>query len=421
MPLTPPLREMSLSAGSGRHGSAGGQRRHKVVPGGPATGGVVQAKLLIRAGQPPAAVASALTAVGLLTTGVLLLLPVLTVPALIIGPPPDRQLQLGLLVSLLLAVVIVGLGVTALTWHGVLERVGRAVGYAIHVVRRAVSPQSVATSLVAQRDRVAMAFEGHWWRAVFASAANRMFDYAALVAALVAFGARARPAEVLLAYVVAQALALIPITPGGLGFVESGLTAFLVLIGISADTALIATLLYRLVSFGSPSRSGRRPGPAGASTAPRAATRRAPRASDPARGVCGQEAEEARRRPEPLPCPGHDDGADQGTDHPAQAQLEPVTGEQADQQPPDQGAEQARGERHRPVDAGRRPAQQHLRAGTDQHAEENDGDDQHASRIGEEASRRRGTPRTAPPGPQQKADRQNQAAIGAVAARSLLL
>ena len=226
-----------------------GNAASKVVPGGPAAGSVVQGKLLIQAGQPPAAVASALTAVGLLTTGVLLLLPILTVPALIIGPPPARQLQLGLLVSVMLAVLIVGLGVTALTWRGVLERVGRAVGYAIHVVRRAVSPQSVATSLVAQRDRVATAFEGHWWRAVFASAANRMFDYAALVAALVAFGAHARPSEVLLAYVVAQALALIPITPGGLGFVESGLTTLLVLIGISADTALIATLMYRLVSF----------------------------------------------------------------------------------------------------------------------------------------------------------------------------
>ncbi|HEX5861684.1 MAG TPA: lysylphosphatidylglycerol synthase transmembrane domain-containing protein [Nocardioides sp.] len=226
-----------------------GNAASKVVPGGPAAGGVVQARLLVRAGQSPAVVASALTAVGLLTTGVLLLLPVLTVPALIIGPPPARQLQLGLLVSVVLAVLIVGLGVTALTWRGVLERVGRAVGYAIHVVRRSVSAQSVAASLVAQRDRVARAFEGRWWRAVFASAANRMFDYAALVAALVALGARARPAEVLLAYVVAQALALIPITPGGLGFVESGLTTLLVLIGISADTALIATLLYRLVSF----------------------------------------------------------------------------------------------------------------------------------------------------------------------------
>ena len=221
----------------------------KVVPGGPATGSVVQGKLLVKVGLRPPAVASALAAIGLLTTGVLLLLPVLTVPALLIGPPPARQLQLGLLVSLALAVVIVGLGVMALTWGRAVEVVGRAVGYVVHVVRRAVTPASVASSLVAQRDRVATAFEGRWRRAVLAAAANRMFDFAALVAALTAFGAHARPSQVLLAYVVAQALALVPITPGGLGFVESGLTAFLVLAGVNADTAVIGTLLYRLVSF----------------------------------------------------------------------------------------------------------------------------------------------------------------------------
>jgi uncharacterized protein (TIRG00374 family) len=76
-----------------------------------------------------------------------------------------------------------------------------------------------------------------------------MFDYAALVAALAAFGVHARPSEVLLAYVVAQALAIVPITPGGLGFVESGLTALLVVIGVPVDVSVIATLLYRLVSF----------------------------------------------------------------------------------------------------------------------------------------------------------------------------
>lgn len=226
-----------------------GNAASRVVPGGPAAGGVVQAKLLIQAGQPPAAVASALTAIGLLTTGVLLLLPILAVPAVLIGPPPAKQLQLGLLVSLILAFVIVGLGVAALTWSTFVVTAGRVAGYAIHPFRSTVTPDSLATTLLAQRDRVAAAFKGHWWRAVFAAAANRMFDYAALVAALAAFGAHARPSEVLLAYVVAQALAMIPITPGGLGFVDAGLAALLVLIGVSADTALIGTLLYRLVSF----------------------------------------------------------------------------------------------------------------------------------------------------------------------------
>ena len=52
-----------------------GTRPARSSPGGPATAGVVQAKVLIDAGEPPAAVASAMTAMGLLTTGVLLLLP----------------------------------------------------------------------------------------------------------------------------------------------------------------------------------------------------------------------------------------------------------------------------------------------------------------------------------------------------------
>ena len=226
-----------------------GSAASKVVPGGAATGGAVQGKLLIQAGQPGAAVASALAGVALITTAVLLLLPVLTIPALLIGPPPEEELRLGLLVSLVVAVVIVGVGVTVLTWPRVLTTTGRLVGHVLHRVRPSITADSMATLLTAQRARVAAAFQGRWWLAVFLAAANRMFDYAALVAALAAFGVHARPSEVLLAYVVAQALAIVPITPGGLGFVESGLTALLVVIGVPVDVSVIATLLYRLVSF----------------------------------------------------------------------------------------------------------------------------------------------------------------------------
>ena len=226
-----------------------GSAASKVVPGGAATGGAVQGKLLIQAGQPGAAVASALAGVALITTAVLLLLPVLTIPALLIGPPPEEELRLGLLVSLVVAVVIVGVGVTVLTWPRVLTTTGRLVGHVLHRVRPSITADSMADLLTAQRARVAAAFQGRWWLAVFLAAANRMFDYAALVAALAAFGVHARPSEVLLAYVVAQALAIVPITPGGLGFVESGLTALLVVIGVPVDVSVIATLLYRLVSF----------------------------------------------------------------------------------------------------------------------------------------------------------------------------
>jgi uncharacterized protein (TIRG00374 family) len=49
---------------------------------------------------------------------------------------------------------------------------------------------------------------------------------------------------------------MIPITPGGLGFVEAGLTTLLVLAGVDADQAVVGTLLYRLVSFWLPIPAG---------------------------------------------------------------------------------------------------------------------------------------------------------------------
>jgi uncharacterized protein (TIRG00374 family) len=221
----------------------------RVLPGGAASAGVVQARLLMQAGEPASAVARALTAVGLLSTAVLLSLPILTVPALLIGPPPARQLQLGLLVSLVLAVVIVALGVAALTWTSCVSFVGRMAGHLLRRARGSMTPEAAAAALVAQRDRVAEVFAERWVRALGAGAANRMLDYAALVAALYAVGVEARPSEVLLAYVVSMALGMVPLTPGGLGFVETGLTAMLVLVGADADQAVLATLVYRLVSF----------------------------------------------------------------------------------------------------------------------------------------------------------------------------
>jgi uncharacterized protein (TIRG00374 family) len=220
-----------------------------VLPGGSATGSVVQASVLVKAGHAPGKVGAALGSVGLLTTGMLLALPILTVPAVIIRPPPARQLQLGLVVSLVVAVVLVLLGLALLHWDSFVGVVAHTAGRAVHVVRRQVPVSSVADKVVAQRDAVAAAFAGRWGLALAAAAGNRMLDYSALVSAVYAVGGRARPSMVLLAYVLSLALALVPITPGGLGFVEAGLTSILVLAGVSSDQAVLATLMYRLFSF----------------------------------------------------------------------------------------------------------------------------------------------------------------------------
>ncbi len=95
-----------------------------------------------------------------------------------------------------------------------------------------------------------------WWEALPYAAGNWLLDYSALLAALAAAGARPRASLVLLAYVVAALLGMVPITPGGLGFVEVGLVATLGLAGVGAAEATLATLAYRLVSFWMPIPAG---------------------------------------------------------------------------------------------------------------------------------------------------------------------
>jgi hypothetical protein len=69
-------------------------------------------------------------------------------------------------------------------------------------------------------------------------------------------GANPHPSLVLLAYTSAELLALVPFTPGGLGFVEAGLAGTLTLAGVPGGDALAATLLYRLVSYWLPLPAG---------------------------------------------------------------------------------------------------------------------------------------------------------------------
>jgi uncharacterized membrane protein YbhN (UPF0104 family) len=109
--------------------------------------------------------------------------------------------------------------------------------------------------LLEARDLVRTTLGRQWWKALLAAAGNTGFDYLTLLAALRAVGAEPRPSLVLLAYAGAEVLALVPVAPGGLGFVEAGLVGTLGLAAVPAD-ALAATLLYRIVAFWLPLPAG---------------------------------------------------------------------------------------------------------------------------------------------------------------------
>jgi hypothetical protein len=95
-----------------------------------------------------------------------------------------------------------------------------------------------------------------WWQAALLTAGRLGFDYGCLLAALCATGASPQPSMVLLAYAAAGIVALLPLTPGGLGIVEASLSGLLVLAGVRAGSAVLAILVYRIASYWLPLLAG---------------------------------------------------------------------------------------------------------------------------------------------------------------------
>jgi uncharacterized protein (TIRG00374 family) len=235
-----------------------GNAASRVIPGGAAAGGALQFQMLTASeGMDAARAATGLTAASLTSTATLFALPVLTVPAMLWGAPVARELRNAALLGISLSVLMVAVGALLLTTDRPLRFIGRAVERILRRIRRwKQAPGDLPARLVRERDLIRDDLGSTWWAALLASAGNWVLDFSALVAALVAVGSRPRPSLVLLAYVVAAVLGMIPITPGGLGFVEAGLTATLVVAGVTATDATIATLAYRLVSYWLPLPAG---------------------------------------------------------------------------------------------------------------------------------------------------------------------
>jgi uncharacterized protein (TIRG00374 family) len=229
----------------------------RVVPGGVAASGAVQYAMLVRAGVPTAAAASGMTASSLLLFGTLLALPLLALPAIIGGVAVDPHLAKAALAGAVLFVLMVGLGAACVISDRPLELLGRAAQATVNRLRPKHEPVSgLPERLLRERDIVLRVLGAEWWEALLLAAGRWVLDYLTLIAALYAVGAHPRPSLVLLAFCAAQLLGTLPLTPGGLGFVEAGLTGTLALAGVGGGAAVVATLAYRLVQFWLPIPAG---------------------------------------------------------------------------------------------------------------------------------------------------------------------
>lgn len=222
----------------------------RVIPGGAATAAAAQYNMLNANDVPRGSIATGLAAATVLQIAGLCVLPALALPAIVFGLRVPQTLLETAILGLGLFVVMLGLGLGIARSEKTLKAVGR---FAVRVSRRLPGDRALAPTfperLVVQRDEVAERLGDRLISACAAAVGRWAFDLLALVTAIIAVGAHPQFSLVLLAYVAAQLLAQIPVTPGGIGVVEAGLTATLALAGVHGGDAAVATLAYRLVSY----------------------------------------------------------------------------------------------------------------------------------------------------------------------------
>jgi uncharacterized protein (TIRG00374 family) len=217
------------------------------LPGGTVPGTAASYRLLTESNVPGSTAAFGLAAQGI---GSALVLNVIFWLALLISIPlQGYNPAYGF--AALLGVLLIGV------FAGVVFLLTRGERHASLFVKRVcdrlpfVRTESVTTLLQKVADRMKILFTSPELitRAGIWAAANWLLDAASLWVFLFAFGAHVDPIDVLVAYGLANILAVIPLTPSGLGVIELTIIAVLKGFGVEAGVAAAGVLSWRLVNF----------------------------------------------------------------------------------------------------------------------------------------------------------------------------
>jgi uncharacterized protein (TIRG00374 family) len=229
----------------------------RVVPGGAATATTVAVAMARKAGIDSSEAAAGFTASTTIQIATWLGLPLFALPAIAGGASVPRSLAYAAYLGLAVFALLVAGGAIAFTTDRPLALFGRGLQWVLNkTVRRRRPVSGLPEMLIEQRNFVRSTLGRRWGAALTASVGATGLDYAALLLTLLAVGTRPHASLILLAYTAAKLLALLPFTPGGLGFVEAGLVGGLTLAGVSPEDATVATFAYRLASFWLPIPAG---------------------------------------------------------------------------------------------------------------------------------------------------------------------
>jgi hypothetical protein len=218
-----------------------------VAPGGTAAGSPLGYRLLTNAGVDGADAGFALATQG---AGSAVVLNVILWLALVVSIPLNGFNTIYLIAAIIGVIAIGAFAVLVFSLTSGEERSARVLSaIAGHLP---VISQAKVTELVhrvAERLRQMGTDRDLLLRAAGWAAANWLLDAASLWVFVTAFGHRPPVVGTLVAFGLANVLAAIPITPGGLGVVEAVLVPTLVGFGTPSTVAILGVASYRLLNF----------------------------------------------------------------------------------------------------------------------------------------------------------------------------
>lgn len=218
-----------------------------VLPGGSAAGSAISMRMFTKEGIPPADAGFALATLGI---GSAVVLNALLWLALVISIP-----IFGFNPLYLAAAVVGALLIAAFATLVVLFTKGKEQSIAIITRASRHLPRDYGERLTAVFASIALRVHDLarnprlLRRATLWATLNWLLDAGSLWVMLLAFGRVVDPDSLLVAYGVANVLAAIPITPGGLGIVEAVIPTILAGFGTPRGVAILGVIGYRLFNF----------------------------------------------------------------------------------------------------------------------------------------------------------------------------
>jgi uncharacterized protein (TIRG00374 family) len=224
-----------------------------ILPGGQAVGAAIAYRMYASWGFRPSSIALALVVSGVGDLFAKLAMPVLALLFLSIYGEASATFRTASFIGLAILGAGVAVFVSALSSEASARRVGAALTRIVGFVARGRARASnLVDSMARFRAETVGLLRKRWPVIVGTSLLSHVSLYFVLLLALRHVGvsdAEVGWAEALGAFAFARLLSALPITPGGIGIVELGLSASLVLAGGPEAQVVAAVLIFRALTF----------------------------------------------------------------------------------------------------------------------------------------------------------------------------